>query len=1062
MALTNVTFDPWQVTDGVAGGAIGDNTLEAGGLLFTITAQGNWTADFNNNRFNFAEDRAFGSQAFLIQISKSQAATFTYRDFQISYNSSPLTSAGFPTSMSIGPISSLSDNLYSGGPRTLQSYFPGMTIGPVQFLELRDYNVNGGVNPTSTLWLDNIVADVNVNPIIAGLDAGDNFTYRATDGVVVIDRGTAISVSDADASGWSGGTLTLTIASGRGAGDVLGVGSGNSVSIANGTVSFGGTAIGSVAGGTGSTALVVTFNAQATDAAVAAVAHQLTFQNADAATTGGIRTLSLTVKDGGGASSAPLASTVTVIVPNHAPTLTATALNPAFVENGSGVALFSAPSLLTGDSGQTITQIVLTVSNVSDGAAEILSVGGTAVALTNGNNVATAVTGLSASVSVTGSTATVTLTKASGIAASVLSGITYSNTSDAPTGGSRDITLTSIKDNGGTADGGIDTTSLSIKSTVLIEAVNDAPTIAAPASLALIEAQATAVTGIVFADLDAGTLPVSARFQTTSGTLGVQPHGSVIIGGNGTADVTLTGSLAEINALILASKLVLTSPANGSASGTLTVSIDDGGGQGTGGAKSASTTVALPTTLVNDAPTLSLPAAQSTAVGSQLAFGAPIVVADPDAGNGNLAVRLSADHGTLSLTSLIGLTFSSGDGSADQAMTFEGTAVAINAALAALTFAPTAGYAGPATVSVSVDDLGQTGTGGPKTASGSIAVLVGTAPVVTTAAAQAAEGQAVSFTVSLSNAWGVPVSVDYATQDGTALSGSDYTAATGTLTFAPGETSKIITVTTATDALLEGPETFALALSNAAGLTIGTAAVTGTILDGTQPPAPPQPPAPTGTVTEVRTALTQVLPGLVSPTEAQAVADAIARGELTFTQFVDQIVEKAQPTVVPSLIVSDLLGGAAPTQQHLAELATFASAQLAAYTAAGVPNPTLGVYEALGLGNSQTIVFQQTYGALDQPSFLNVAYQNVFGRAATPAQIEHFAAQIQSFEALYRSVGQSAADAFLHAKGAVVGQMIGHAVLDEPQLHGFDDAANSFLKQAATGQANYGDPLAII
>lgn len=60
MALTNITFDPSQITDGAAGGAINDNTLEAGGLLFTITAQGSWTADFSNNRFNFAEDPAFG------------------------------------------------------------------------------------------------------------------------------------------------------------------------------------------------------------------------------------------------------------------------------------------------------------------------------------------------------------------------------------------------------------------------------------------------------------------------------------------------------------------------------------------------------------------------------------------------------------------------------------------------------------------------------------------------------------------------------------------------------------------------------------------------------------------------------------------------------------------------------------------------------------------------------------------------------------------------------------------------------------------------------------------
>ena len=42
-----------------------------------------------------------------------------------------------------------------------------------------------------------------------------------------------------------------------------------------------------------------------------------------------------------------------------------------------------------------------------------------------------------------------------------------------------------------------------------------------------------------------------------------------------------------------------------------------------------------------------------------------------------------------------------------------------------------------------------------------------------------------AFTVSLSAPSGLPVSVSWATADGTALAGSDYTAASGTLTFAP-------------------------------------------------------------------------------------------------------------------------------------------------------------------------------------------------------------------------------------------------------------------------------------
>src|SRR5436305_3514348 len=64
------------------------------------------------------------------------------------------------------------------------------------------------------------------------------------------------------------------------------------------------------------------------------------------------------------------------------------------------------------------------------------------------------------------------------------------------------------------------------------------------------------------------------------------------------------------------------------------------------------------------------------------------------------------------------------------------------------------------------------------------------------------------------------VTVDYATADGTATSGSDYTAVTGTLTFAPGETAKSIDVTVRGDTTPENNETFFVNLKNASGATL--------------------------------------------------------------------------------------------------------------------------------------------------------------------------------------------------------------------------------------------------
>ena len=86
-------------------------------------------------------------------------------------------------------------------------------------------------------------------------------------------------------------------------------------------------------------------------------------------------------------------------------------------------------------------------------------------------------------------------------------------------------------------------------------------------------------------------------------------------------------------------------------------------------------------------------------------------------------------------------------------------------------------------------------------------------------------------TVTLSAPSSTPVSVGYATHDGTAVAGSDYTAAQGTLTFAPGETTRTVQVAIRGDALVEGNETFELALAAPTGATLAKAQGIVTIAD---------------------------------------------------------------------------------------------------------------------------------------------------------------------------------------------------------------------------------------
>jgi Calx-beta domain len=88
---------------------------------------------------------------------------------------------------------------------------------------------------------------------------------------------------------------------------------------------------------------------------------------------------------------------------------------------------------------------------------------------------------------------------------------------------------------------------------------------------------------------------------------------------------------------------------------------------------------------------------------------------------------------------------------------------------------------------------------------------------------------------------GGPVTVDYATSNGTATAGSDYADASGTLTFGPGEASKSFTVPVTSDSTHEGDETFQVALSNAGGdASLGSpAGGTVTIIDDDAAPATP-------------------------------------------------------------------------------------------------------------------------------------------------------------------------------------------------------------------------------
>ena len=94
-----------------------------------------------------------------------------------------------------------------------------------------------------------------------------------------------------------------------------------------------------------------------------------------------------------------------------------------------------------------------------------------------------------------------------------------------------------------------------------------------------------------------------------------------------------------------------------------------------------------------------------------------------------------------------------------------------------------------------------------------------------------------TFTVTLSAASSLDVTVDYATSDGTATADVDYTPANGTLTIPAGSTTATFTVGVLSDALDEANETVTLTLSNPTNATISDATATLTITDDDPTPS---------------------------------------------------------------------------------------------------------------------------------------------------------------------------------------------------------------------------------
>ena len=293
-------------------------------------------------------------------------------------------------------------------------------------------------------------------------------------------------------------------------------------------------------------------------------------------------------------------------------------------------------------------------------------------------------------------------------------------------------------------------------------------------------ADGTATAGV---DYTAASGTVTLAAGETSATVQVSVTGDVL----DEADETLTLNLANAQNATL-----------GDATGTGTITDDD----------------ATPTLSITDAS-----------------------VVEGDAGTGllNFAVQLSAASGQT-----ISVDFASSDIDAAAGSDYQATTGTLTIP------------AGNASASIAVTVLGDTTFEADETLtvtlSAPVNAALGTAsatgtisnddsqPVISIGSASLAEGNTGSATaviqVTLDRLSAFPVTVDYASADGTATAPGDYLAVSGTVTVAAGATGGSVAATVVGDLDIESNETFTVAFTNASGATLGTpATATVTILD---------------------------------------------------------------------------------------------------------------------------------------------------------------------------------------------------------------------------------------
>ncbi|XGV98293.1 MAG: DUF4347 domain-containing protein [Leptolyngbya sp. BL-A-14] len=601
--------------------------------------------------------------------------------------------------------------------------------------------------------------------------SGTSLSYIENAPATLIDS--TATVADSDSANFDTGTLTANFSANGTVDDRLainnqGTGAGQ-IGVSGSNVTYEGNTIGTFTGGVGTTPLIVTFNSNSSPAAAEALLRNLTYSNVSDAPSTSDRTLSVVLTDGDGGTSTTANKTISVTAVNDAPSFTKGTDQISTAGAGAQTITNWATGFNPGpdETSQTVQAYIVTV----DTNPGIFAVAPAIDAFGN---------------------------------------LTYTPAINVATPTTATISV-KVQDNGGTANGGIDTSAVQ----TFTITVKPQPTISiTPVSqnegnsgttiytfTASLSDTSTQTVSVNYATADSTATVADGDYSAASGTLTFAPGDT-----SKTFTVNVSGDNKYENTeafLVNLSNAVNGAIANGSTSVDGTITNDD--------------TVPLATIT----PTVT----QSEGNSGTTPYTFTVTLSNPS-------------------FEAIGINYSTSDGSATVA---DGD---YTAATGTVNFA-----SGETSKTITVNANGDTkfesdesfqlALTGPANGSGSVSpgnTITGTGtitnddaqPTIGISSVAQNEGNsgttAYTFTVSLSNASAQTVSVNYATADGTAtVTDSDYVAASGTLSFAPGQTSKSITVLVNGDTKFEADQTFSVGLSNASNGKLGTSTGTGTI-----------------------------------------------------------------------------------------------------------------------------------------------------------------------------------------------------------------------------------------